>query len=235
MQYCNQACTCASGHVRNCGHTSTYFKWLAEDGSGGECSERILRILIAALLVLYAKSTVAIGFSPPMVLEKAALREPQIDEEFTITLVVFFWRSGRKCLVTRNGPTTFVVKTCMYSSAVLHNRKHVTTMLTRTCFATQSLSGAVIAAMQQVTWEFKGLRFYSSLHSFLHASIVNLQSEHVLGCCRLMKLFCMVLTCVQHNVLWWTIRCMLVHAHQEVKSVWMFFVDPFGSCLHENL
>ena len=84
--------------------------------------QRILRILIAALLVLYARSTVAIGFSPPMVLEKAALREPQTEEEFTITLVFFFLRSGRKCLVTRNGPTTFVLKTCIYSSAVLHGR-----------------------------------------------------------------------------------------------------------------
>lgn len=101
--------------------------------------------------MLYAKSTVAIGFSPPIVLEKAALREPQIDEEFTITLVIFFWRSGRKCLVTRNGPKTFVMKTCMYSAAVLHSRKHVTTLLTRNCFTTQSLSDAVIAAMQQVT------------------------------------------------------------------------------------
>ena len=79
-----------------------------------------LRMLIAALLVLYASSTVAMGFSPPMVFENAALMEPQTDEEFTITLVFFFLRSGRKCLVIRNGPTTFVLKTCMYSSAVLH-------------------------------------------------------------------------------------------------------------------
>lgn len=78
-----------------------------------------LRMLIAALLVLYASSTVAIGFSPPIVLENAALMEPHTEEELTMTLVFFFLSIGRKYLVIRKGPTTFVLKVCRYSSAVL--------------------------------------------------------------------------------------------------------------------
>ena len=78
-----------------------------------------LRMLIAALLVLYASKTVEIGFSPPMVFEKAADKEPQTDEELTITFVFLFLKSGRRCFVIRKGPTTFVLKTARYSSGVL--------------------------------------------------------------------------------------------------------------------
>lgn len=48
-----------------------------------------------------------------MPLAKVALMEPQMEDEFTITLVFFFISNGRKCLLTRKGPTTFAAKTAV--------------------------------------------------------------------------------------------------------------------------
>lgn len=98
-------------------------------------------MLIAALLVLYASKTVAIGFSPPMVFEKAADKEPHTDEELTITFVFFFLNSGKRCFVIRKGPTTFVLKTERYSSGVLH--LHLQQSWTEACWAysSQAISG----------------------------------------------------------------------------------------------
>lgn len=70
-----------------------------------------LRMFKAALLVLYGSSTLASGFSPPMPPATVALIDPQIEDEFTMTLVLFFMNRAKKCFVTRNGPTTFAVRT----------------------------------------------------------------------------------------------------------------------------
>lgn len=78
-----------------------------------------LRMLRAALLVLYGRRTLPRGFSPPMLLLEAAVMEPQIEDEFTITLVFFFISNGRKCLLTKKGPITFAAKTAVYSAPVL--------------------------------------------------------------------------------------------------------------------
>ena len=69
------------------------------------------RMLRAALLLLYGSSTLATGFSPPIPPTAAALIEPQMEEEFTMTLVFFFMNKGRKCFVTRKGPTTLALRT----------------------------------------------------------------------------------------------------------------------------
>ena len=59
-------------------------------------------MLIAALLELYGRR------SPLKAPEALAEMEPQMELVFTTTLVFFFLSCGRKCFVTRKGPTTFV-------------------------------------------------------------------------------------------------------------------------------
>lgn len=44
---------------------------------------------------------------PPLTV---ALMDPQMDDELTITLVFFFINNGRKCLLTKKGPTTFAAR-----------------------------------------------------------------------------------------------------------------------------
>ena len=75
------------------------------------------RMLIAALLVLLASKT-----QPellPSVLLSSAFMDSYREDVFTTTRVFFFLSRGKKCLVVRKGPTTLVMRTCMYSWQVL--------------------------------------------------------------------------------------------------------------------
>ena len=91
----------------------------------------------AALLVLYGSKTLARGFSPPIPPVTVALMEPQMEEELTMTLVFFFLSSGRKCLLTRKGPTTFAAKIAVYASPDLdrQNRSSVSAACSHGCIS----------------------------------------------------------------------------------------------------
>ncbi len=69
---------------------------------------------MAALLELY-------GSSRPLNIPAAfAEIDPHMELVLTTTLVFFFLSNGRKCCVTRKGPTTFVCSTLVYSFPDLH-------------------------------------------------------------------------------------------------------------------
>ena len=72
-----------------------------------------LRILRAALLLLEGSNTLPVGLWCPSASSYVAFMASYRDDVFTMTLVFFFMRSGKRYFVVKYGPTTFVFRTHM--------------------------------------------------------------------------------------------------------------------------